>query len=236
VLPLNPTQAKWFKKYLPIFGVSVYWLYQLIKLWLAPTKDIPTLESILIFSLIEAAFVYLVVELLLKLSQSSLLEKIKEASSKRSIGQGLIWASVIFLMITFVVNPIAQIVIQKFDISFTAEQLSSLSLFRHPYAPLFWVLISVFGGGFAEETIRCFSLQFFENNFGKIGIYFCLILSSVLFGFGHIYQGPVGALTHLGTGLLFGFLFISKRNLVTNIVAHAVYDLIGVTVALSLYR
>lgn len=236
MLPQNPTQAKWFKKYLPTFGVSIYWLYQLIKLALAPKKQTPTLESILIFSLAEAVFVYVVIELLLKLSQSSLIEKIKEATNKKSLGQGLLWAGIIFLIITFLVNPAAQILVQRFNVYFSAEQQSSLVLFQHPYAPLIWTVIAIFGGGFAEEIIRCFSLQFFENNFGKIGLYFCLILSSVLFGFGHIYQGPVGALTHLGSGLIYGFLFITKRNLVTNIVAHGMYDLIGVAVALSIYR
>ena len=92
------------------------------------------------------------------------------------------------------------------------------------------------GGGLAEELTRCFSLQFFEDSFGKRGLYFAYLMSSVIFGLGHLYQGTVGVLTLFGAGLLWGWLYIRQRSLVTNILTHGLFDLAGSLIACYLAR
>ena len=56
-----------------------------------------------------------------------------------------------------------------------------------------------------------------------------------LFGIGHLYQGVDSA---IGTGIqavLFILIYLRKRNTLEAVVAHAVYDIIGITIAYMIY-
>ena len=58
---------------------------------------------------------------------------------------------------------------------------------------------------------------------GRVGWVAALLLSSVLFGWGHTEQGVSGWIQEGLSGLILGILFLSaKRNLVVPIVAHGV--------------
>ena len=54
---------------------------------------------------------------------------------------------------------------------------------------------------------------------------FALVASSVVFGVGHLYQGPAGALRAGFTGLVLGFVFLATGSLLVPVVMHAVIDL-----------
>jgi membrane protease YdiL (CAAX protease family) len=61
-----------------------------------------------------------------------------------------------------------------------------------------------------------------------------LILVSVLFGIGHLYQGIAGIVVNILAGLLYGSLYLwSGRNLWLSIIVHGVYDTVGLLLIFS---
>ncbi|GCE19361.1 CPBP family intramembrane glutamic endopeptidase [Dictyobacter kobayashii] len=91
-----------------------------------------------------------------------------------------------------------------------------------------WLFISITAGICEEITFRGFLLVYFlaiSNFFGlQIPLAEAAFLSSVLFGFAHIYQGWKGV---LGTGLLgaiFAYLYISTGSLILPIIIHILID------------
>jgi membrane protease YdiL (CAAX protease family) len=92
------------------------------------------------------------------------------------------------------------------------------------------ILASIYAGGLKEEVQRAFVLTRFRDSLG--GIYVGLILWSLFFGYGHTLQGIDNAVGAGILGLLFGLLFIWRKTLTAPIVAHAMYDIL----TLTLYR
>lgn len=109
------------------------------------------------------------------------------------------------------------------------------ALFRDPRDAPLWVFCAVVGGGFSEELVRAFILTRFEQAFGRIGLILAILVDSVVFGMGHLYQGVTGAVGIGLTGLLFALIFLHRRRVADAMTAHAVYDLIGVAAAYALY-
>jgi membrane protease YdiL (CAAX protease family) len=55
-----------------------------------------------------------------------------------------------------------------------------------------------------------------------------VIVTSVLFGMTHLYQGGSGVLENIVAGLVFGALYLGAgRNLMATIIAHGVFDTVG---------
>jgi membrane protease YdiL (CAAX protease family) len=91
-----------------------------------------------------------------------------------------------------------------------------------------WVLVA-----FLEEIIfRGFLMSELANVFGNSAgaVILNLILSSVIFGLAHWYQGKSGTLSTAIVGVLMGLLFIwSRYNLWLPILTHGFIDTIGLT-------
>ena len=93
----------------------------------------------------------------------------------------------------------------------------------------------MFKGGLMEEGARVFGLTRFEKAFGRSGLVIAAALGSIVFGIGHLYQGVDSA---IGTGiqaLLFILIYLRKRRTLEAVTAHAVYDIIGITLAYIIY-
>jgi membrane protease YdiL (CAAX protease family) len=96
---------------------------------------------------------------------------------------------------------------------------------------LFYIALSWTFAAFIEEMIyRGYFMHriadLFDRN--KTGWIVGLILSNLLFGFGHMYQGLSGMIITGVTGFIFASLyFASNRNLWAPILAHGIYDTIG---------
>jgi membrane protease YdiL (CAAX protease family) len=113
------------------------------------------------------------------------------------------------------VNPLLQMIRTELD----------LALF---------LISSVYVGGIKEEIQRAFVLVRFEQYLG--GIYLGLILWSIVFALGHSIQG-VDSATGAGVlGLIFGIIYIRRRNLVAPVVAHALYDIVTLTIFWNFMR
>ena len=93
---------------------------------------------------------------------------------------------------------------------------------------LLWIPFVIFSGGIAEEFERIFILTRFENWLGKYGLYTALLISSVIFGMGHLYQG-VNAAIGIGVGgLMYGFVYLRKRSAVEAVTCHAFFNVISI--------
>lgn len=84
---------------------------------------------------------------------------------------------------------------------------------------------------FLEEMIyRGYFMHRFADLFNRsnTGWIVGIILSNLLFGFGHMYQGLSGMIVTGLTGFLFAWLYFkTNKNLWAPILAHGIYDTIG---------
>jgi membrane protease YdiL (CAAX protease family) len=110
-----------------------------------------------------------------------------------------------------------------------------IALFQDPRETPLWIFCSVVGGGFNEELVRAFILTRFERAFGTKGLVVAILVDCVEFGAGHLYQGIPSAVSSGLTGLLFALIFLRRRRVADAMVAHAGFDLLGVTAAYALY-
>jgi len=86
-----------------------------------------------------------------------------------------------------------------------------------------WIVVSLTAGICEEVLYRGWLLSLFAATLGSVWL--GLLISSIIFGFAHTYQGRNGI---LGTGVLgaiFGLLFICSGSLIPGQVLHAVIDL-----------
>ena len=102
------------------------------------------------------------------------------------------------------------------------------------YYPIF-VLVGLFKGGFSEELWRIFALTRFEKGFGRSGLFFALFLGSVVFGFGHLYQGFGGMVEAFVLALLYALVYLRKRLAWEAVSAHATFDVISITLGYLIY-
>lgn len=94
---------------------------------------------------------------------------------------------------------------------------------------LFLFLISsIYVGGIKEEIQRAFVLVRFERYLG--GVTVGLALWSTFFAVGHQMQGVDNAFGAGVLGLLFGILYVWRRNLSAPMLAHAIYDVLTLVV------
>jgi membrane protease YdiL (CAAX protease family) len=149
----------------------------------------------------------------------------------RQLGLGLLFGVGIFVLVTFAISPLLEALLPE-----TAPPGVDLSVFfdRVAYLPI-WLTIAILKGGFVEELWRIFGLTRFERLFGRAGLALALIAGSIVFGLGHAYQGLGAALANAVQGLLFALIYLRKRAVWEAVVAHAVYDLIGITLGFLIY-
>jgi membrane protease YdiL (CAAX protease family) len=91
-----------------------------------------------------------------------------------------------------------------------------------------WILISLSAGICEEIVFRGFLMQYFGgqlHHFWSMGMTSAWLLSSVLFGLGHYYQGRAGIVRTGLVGALMGLLAILSGNLLLPIIMHAIVDM-----------
>jgi membrane protease YdiL (CAAX protease family) len=150
-------------------------------------------------------------------------------AAKSALLRGLAFAVAIFIL------QIAVSSLRSMLVTSAGTAPSVIALFRDPREAPYWIFAAVVGGGFTEELQRAFVLTRFERAFGKPGLYVALIVDSIVFSIGHLYQGYAAAVEIGITGLLFGLIFLHRRRVLDSMVAHAGVDLLGVTAAYALY-
>jgi membrane protease YdiL (CAAX protease family) len=91
-----------------------------------------------------------------------------------------------------------------------------------------WVFTSMLVGTAEEFLFRGFLFYGFLSVFPALPVYIVLILSTLLFGAGHLYQGPKEAIKPLVVGALFGLFYIAFGTIWPGVILHALQDICAV--------
>jgi CAAX protease family protein len=88
-----------------------------------------------------------------------------------------------------------------------------------------WVFLSITAGVCEEILFRGFILNYLHVFPWALNLTLALLISSVIFGLNHLYQGAAGVAGTAIVGFLFGLLFLLTGNLALPIILHGVLDL-----------
>ena len=220
---------------LSIGVIVVLWLQKIIRntFNIDSTKDsFDSMPEVFLQASVVGIVTILVVSLLLYLSK----EKYKDIGfSKQNILRqlrfGFSFGVLIFIIDTFAVSPIVDVLIPKTSTGGVEMRKLFASIY---YLPI-WIVISLLKGGFSEELWRIFTLTRFEKYYGRAGLFFALILGSIIFGIGHLYQGIGGMISISIIGLFYALVYLRKRLALEAVCAHATFDLISVALGFIVY-
>jgi len=88
-----------------------------------------------------------------------------------------------------------------------------------------WWLVCITAGVCEEFVYRGFLLHYLHVLPFQLSVTWALVVSSAIFGIGHLYQGVGGAVQTAVFGFVFGCLFLITGSLLVPMVVHAVVDL-----------
>jgi membrane protease YdiL (CAAX protease family) len=143
----------------------------------------------------------------------------------------LVEALIAIAVIIIVVLPVGVVIWKKLTkrpLKYSAAAaLKSLSYFlpatwaeRH-----WWVFVSITAGVCEETLFRGFMLHYLYVFPWTLNLTLALLISSVIFGVHHLYQGAGGVAGTAIVGILFGLLFLLTGNLLLPIILHGVMDM-----------
>jgi Type II CAAX prenyl endopeptidase Rce1-like len=92
-------------------------------------------------------------------------------------------------------------------------------------APLVGIRLHYGGSLRRNSLLRGLMLHYLHVFPWTVNLTLALLISSVIFGFNHLYQGAGGVAGTAIVGFLFGLLFLLTGNLLLPIILHGVMDL-----------
>lgn len=144
---------------------------------------------------------------------------------------GLLWhewkpnlfVGIILVPFLFAVNQLVGITFLFFFPKYVSLQNPLLEIIRTPADLFLFLVASIIAGGIKEELQRAFILNRFRTYLGgaKMG----LVIWSIAFGLGHYTQGLQAIVSATLFGFMFGSIYLTRRNLIAPVVAHALYDI-----------
>ena len=147
-----------------------------------------------------------------------------------TIGVALLAAIVVIAVGQFVTEPLAKAVGLHENPGAAANALGSLK--GNVWSALKGLgLVWTFAAFGEEISYRRYLLGRASEALGgtNIAYWLALPLASILFGFGHYYQGPAGIFTTACDGFMIGAVYLlMKRNLWVAILTHGLVDTIGI--------
>lgn len=96
------------------------------------------------------------------------------------------------------------------------------SIFQPPYLPLLILFTSVVIAYFEELFFRVYLVGQFSDS--PRGSHIAILVSSLLFAGGHLYQGLIGGVGTFFIGILLGYRYLRCRNWHEIAIAHALYN------------
>ncbi len=228
--------------YLSIGIIAIGWIQKIFNFlstkpslaeqWGLKVKLSENLMQASLYILTVGVFTFLLVYYLLKLTNENFGSL---GFNKNKLGKqifiGALFGIGIFALETFLISPVLESLLPNA----AAEGENIKYLFSKLYYIPILLFMGIFKGGFLEEIWRIFVLTRFEKAFKTAGLIFALIFFSVMFGLGHAYQGTSGIISTAILGLLDGLVYLRKRNAMEAVTAHAVFDLIAMTLGFILY-
>ncbi len=103
------------------------------------------------------------------------------------------------------------------------------ALMQSPADAVWFGVVAVVFGVLREEVQRAFILRRFEQHLGGGAI--GLIISSVVFGLGHLVQGWDAVVMTGLLGAFWGIVYLTRRSIVAPIVCHALFNLTEILIA-----
>jgi len=135
----------------------------------------------------------------------------------------------IFIVVS-VVLPVGTVVWKKLTkrpLKYSSVALKSFSYFFPATwtERRWWVFVGITAGVCEETLFRGFMLNYLHVFPWTLNLTLALLISSVIFGFNHLYQGAGGVAGTAIVGFLFGLLFLLTGNLLLPIIFHGAMDL-----------
>jgi uncharacterized protein len=103
---------------------------------------------------------------------------------------------------------------------------------RSPVNALVLLLVALVAGGLREEVQRGFLLHRFRQDLG--GAANGLVITSLVFGLGHVVQGWDAAIVTAALGAFWGALYLARGNITAALVSHALAN--GAQVGLAFLK
>ena len=191
-----------------------------------------SLSQVFLQAFITAILVIVFVTFLLRLSK----EKYRDIGFNRKsllkqVRNGCLFGIIIFILDTFLISPLLDALLP----ASSAQGIDMSKLFSNTGYVFIFLFIGIFKGGFSEELWRIFILTRFEKLFGKSGLIIALILSSTIFGIGHLYQGLSGLISISIIGLMYALVYLRKRSALEAVLAHATENTISIVLGYIVY-
>ena len=183
-----------------------------------PMADV---RGLFAYLLLEAAITFVLLFLVMRAHGETLKEM--GLSWERWRAHALLGLAIVPIL--FVVNYIVYIVFLAFLPGYVRETNPLTEIIRTPQDLMLFITAALIAGGIKEEMQRAFILRRFQACLG--GARLGLFLWSASFGMGHYVQGPQAVVAAGTFGLLFGIVYLARRNLVTPMVTHGAYDTIA---------
>lgn len=175
------------------------------------------LLSILIFEIVQAAFLVWFLRI-----RGWTLEKLGLRITARGTGWGLL-----LLAVTYVVTIGAQAIAQNVLPIEHALALERYPTAAHGLSMQLVFLTSTVNGIFEEVFVAGYIITVLKERRGE---WIAINVSTVVRMLYHLYQGPIGIITIVPMGLLYGYTYVRTRQLWPLIVAHVLVDIIGLSV------
>ncbi len=218
--------------YLSLIAIALYWAYQVARQH--PGQSLPAEFSDFVIAVAISKLVTIVVIfLLLRLGGEGFRSLGVSADAwPRHLGIGLAVGTAMFLLFNVGLGSVLGSIFPR-----SADNGPSvMAYFARPENLLAWLPISVFAGGVVEELLRIFVITRFEQWLGRTGLMLGVLLSSAMFGFGHLYQGLGIAIATGLSGAALALLYLRRRSAIEPIAAHAISDVFAVLGATMLAR
>lgn len=219
---------KKYSLYLSLFIIVFYWMYQLITIKF--NQALPNSFSELACRILITKCIHLgTIAALLYLGKDWDGMGFNSKNLKNQFIMGLLLGLVMFLLFNIGLSSVLNNIFPQ------PKDSSGILIFFKDSKNLFtWLIIGIFGGGLVEEVMRIFVLTRFEKRFKQYGLYIALIISSLVFGIGHLYQGVGTAISTGISGLVLGIIYIRRRSAVEVITIHAFSDVLAILGAFRL--
>jgi uncharacterized protein len=212
--------------------IVLYWGYQILSRH--PGSPLPAQFSELVLRIVRNKLITLAaVVLLLRLEGEGVDGLgVRRDEWKKHLGVGLAIGFVMFIGLNVALDSLLNSLIPRPP----ASGPTILSFFKEPRNLLVWLPIGLFGGGVVEELQRIFVLTRFERWLGRPGLVLGVVMSSAMFGFGHLYQGLGTAVSTAVSGAVFSLVYLRRRSALEPITAHAFSDVLAMLGAMMLAR
>jgi membrane protease YdiL (CAAX protease family) len=211
-------------RHLSLFVIFASWILGLLRHWSPREITGWTLGHLFKVALLQTAVTWVFVFLLLRNDRQKTSDLgLRKAQLRSSFLPGICFGLVIFAICNIFTPWLARHWLTDSNAAQTANW------FRGIEAIPIWIFLGWLAGGLTEELSRAFVLTRFEKSFGRAGLIIAIILSSIIFGLGHLYQGQVAAFSLSIGGAFFGLVYLRRRNCWEAAISHATFDTIGIT-------